>query len=152
MPRAKLRRIGGLYGSADATDNADVLVATDGEVPRRSRRRGKTITLEGFLEAPTLREWAELSAQMREAFHDVLTEGRFDVVWHPLNTAFDDAGSRYFDARPLGLEIADPIEAQSVYRGSFVVAARNHDGRYFDSVFSLSALLTLVNTDTTYSW
>lgn len=148
-PRVKVQTIGGLFSLPDGTDLVDAPTNRDGEIPRRSRRRGKTITYEGLVEDLSVDGWQTYVQTLKEAFYD-LEPGRMEVALHTLNPN-DASLTRYYEGRPLTLDIGDPIEAQSKVAGSFLLAVRNHEGLYFD-LTEQSDSVTIVNSETTYSW
>jgi len=148
FPRVKIREIGGLFGLSDGTDLVDAPTNRDGETPRRSRRRGKTITYEGLVEALSVPSWQQYAADLRSAFFG-LTDGRMQAALHTLNPN-DASLARYYDGRAITLEIGDPIELASKVAGTFLLAVRNHRGLYYDSLES-DVSLTITNSDTTYS-
>ena len=143
-PYVKLRRVG--HASlGDAPDNRDPLVGADGEVPRLSRRRGKTVPYEGIIRAESVRELREYQAEIRQAFSDRNSEGRVDVIPHPLAT--DLAGmDRYFNARVIGLEMEDVRDTQR-FESTFVLGLRLSDARYWGEPV---ASATLTDTITEY--
>lgn len=146
FPRYKLDRISGLTALGDSEDVRELAVGRLGEVPRRSFRRGKTITYEGRIQAQTLEEMREAEAALRAAFADQLTERRMIVTPHPSYRT----GSRYFRARSLALEIADeqgsPFNITRGFQRAFVLSIRSSDPRYYDSEEDVNSLV-VPNTD-----
>jgi hypothetical protein len=136
-PRIKLTQITGLSSLGDADDARTAYVGRDGEMPRQSFRRGKTIAYEadvgagGGIQARTLKKLREYEARIREAFWD-LQEKRMTVLPHPSH----DTGERFFYARVIDLEIPDvPATPFAVHHGharSMALSVRLSDSRYYD--------------------
>ena len=135
-PRYKVKRIGGLHGLGDSGDTRDLRVGQRGEIPRRSFRRGKTITYEGLIKARTRAQLRQAEADLRAAFDDQTDEGLMVVTVHPDNDDLDADEYRYFTAKALTVEIDDvvvsPHRDSLGHESSFVVAVRNKDGLYYD--------------------
>lgn len=131
FPRARLQRctIGGL---GDPDDVADPIIGSFGEQARPSQRKGKTVTYSGVIEALSLADFRSFEDTFRAALADQTTPGLMVVSWHPLARPMINSTTKKYPARAMGLEIADPIESPNVFRGSFVAAFRNHDGRHFE--------------------
>lgn len=128
LPVFKVEAIDGLAGSGDSGDRRDVRVGAQGEIPRRSYRRGKTITYEGRTLAPTRAALRDAEAQLVRAFDDQSDEGLVIVRPHKLY----DPGVhfRYFPARALTCEISDaatfsPGRRTGGHESPFVIALRN---------------------------
>lgn len=137
-PRHRVRKITGLAGSGESGDRRDVRVGAQGEIPRRSRRRGKTITYEGVTQAQSRAQLRAAEADLRAAFDDQSEEGWMVVTPHPL---YDSSGDfRYFPARALACEVDDqatfsPARASLGHESPFVIALRNAragGASYFD--------------------
>lgn len=129
-PQYRVRRIGGLRGLGDSEDNREPRLGRDGEIPRQSYRRGKTVTYEkASIIASSLAELRQAEEALAAAFADVQTEKRMVIAPHPDYAS----GSRFYWARSLSCEIADEQEDRSRYRREFVVAVRMSDPRIFDS-------------------
>jgi hypothetical protein len=129
LPCYKLTKIGGLMGTGESGAKADARVRAEGEIPRRSFRRGKTITYEGLIKARSRSELRHAEAALRGAFADQSTEGLVIVTPHPL---YDDSGAyRYFRARALTCDIDDAVShgptrvSTRGHESSFVVALRS---------------------------
>lgn len=112
----------------DASTVADPRVGGPGEINRRTFRRGRPVTYSGFVEARSLEDFETYSGELLEAFADISAEGRMDAAWHPL-IGWEPAV--FYEAQALGLEIGEPTVSLKVFTASFVLALRNHDGRYF---------------------
>lgn len=130
-PKYTLDSISGAHSLSEGEDNATPNVGRRGETPRLSQSRGKTVAIEGKIKARTLLELREAEAVLRETFANRRSEGRFDVTWHPLMTAFSEVPAKFFEARALSCDIVDQQDSQKWER-LYVVTLRNHDGRYFD--------------------
>lgn len=128
FPRRNVKKITGLSGSGDSDDRRDNRIGAQGEIPRRSFRRGKTITYEGQVEAMTRAGLRQAEADMRAAFDDQAFDGLMVVTPHPLYDASGDY--RYFNARALTCDIDDaatfsPHRVTQGHQSPFVVALRN---------------------------
>lgn len=129
FPRYWVDHIGGLQGGGESGDRRDNKVRAQGEIPRRSFRRGKTITYEGLTQAPTRAELRQAEADLSAAFDDQETEGLMVVTPHPLYDASGDY--RYYPARALTCEIDDVLTFSPNrpntrgHESPFVIALRN---------------------------
>lgn len=152
FPRFKCDKITGLQSLGEPADRADSRVGAIGEIPRRSYRRGKTITYEGWIQDRTETGVLEFAEDLRAAFADTSHEGRMDVTKHPLRVAPGDV-AKYFLGTPLALEIDDnrPRAANGLFELAAVLAIRNHDGRYFADLTGETATITNTNTDYTFA-
>lgn len=120
------------------------------EIARRSVRRGKTWVYEGILKARTLMQLREAEALFRAAFDDLEGEGRMDVTWHPLLTAFAEVPPKFYEARALTADIIDSQDTRNFER-PFVVGLRMSDRRYFDEESEVHTV-EVKNTNTTYDF
>lgn len=130
-PQAKLDGVDNLHGLPEAEDLRDSATGRDGEIPRRSVRRGKTIAYNGRVRAKTLAEMRQKMAAVSSAFLD-LTEGSMLVSPNPL---YGLGVTRRFRARSLsftpGDEVFDPNDNWP-FQHPFVVALRMSDARFYD--------------------
>jgi hypothetical protein len=146
-PCYKLDRISGLHSLGDSEDVRELAVGRRGEVPRRSFRRGKTVTYEGMIQALSLAELRQATTLLAAAFDDQMAEKQMVVTPHPDYAT----GSRFFYARALGLEIPDEqaLSAQRMTRGyerPFALSVRMSDARFYDGE-GKSETLTAANAD-----
>lgn len=130
-PRFKLERITGLGSMGEPEDNRDRPVGRGNEIARLSKRRGKTVVYEGTLQARSLLELREAEVLFAAAFDDEDTEGRMDVSWHPLLTAFAAVPAKFYEARAMTADIID-TQSTTQWDRPFVVGLRMGDRRYFD--------------------
>ena len=79
-----------------------------------------------------------------------------DVSPHPLNEAFAEEPAKFYTARPLALDISDeqpsPFGDSMGFERVFLLALRMGDPRYFDEASETLGPLTLVKTNTTYTF
>lgn len=147
LPRYKLARIGGLSSLGDSEDVRELPVGREGEVPRRSLRRGKTVTYEGVTQARSLDDLRQAEADLRSAFYDQRAEKLMVVTPHPDYAS----GSRFYRARALAAEINDeqgaPVNVSLGYERSFIVSVRLSDPRYYDGVEQTESVLVLISDD-----
>lgn len=126
-PQHRLSRIGGLSGTGESGDIRDLRVGSEGEIPRRSFRRGKTITYEGDTIALTRQSLRSAEAAIRLAMARQGDEGFVVVQPHPTYDASGDF--RYYSARALTAEIDDvaisPFRRSRGHQSKFVIALRN---------------------------
>lgn len=128
FPRYRLHPpISGLKGVGDSGANSDPRVRGEGEIPRRSFRRGKTIAYSGTIEALTHPDLGTAEEAMSTAFSDQSADGLMIVYPHPI---YDPSGDfRYFNARSLTCEIdeifASPRRRTRGHESAFVVSIRN---------------------------
>lgn len=147
LPRCKLTRIGGLSALADSEDVRELAVGRIGEIPRRSYRRGKTVTYELVVQALSLSDLRTYESQLRAAFFDQSVEKIMEVTPHP---TYDVSGAaRFFRARALACDIGDeqgPVRKtfQRLYERSGVISVRMADPRYYDSAL-LDEIVTVAN-------
>lgn len=132
-PRYKLNRITGLHSLGDPEDRRENAVGRVGELPRRSRRRGKTIVYEGQVQARSLADLRLASAELRAAFADQEAEYQMLVTHAP---EYSDA-SYFFWARALQCEIPDvqgsPFGASMGFERDFAIGVRVSDPRHYDA-------------------
>lgn len=83
FPHYHVNRITGLQGGGDSGDRRDDRVGDQGETPRRSFRRGKTITYEGQTRAKTRAALRQAEADLSAVFDDQTYEGLMVVTPHP---------------------------------------------------------------------
>lgn len=127
-PRYNVEKITGLSSGGESADRRDNRIGAQGEIPRRSFRRGKTITYEGLVQALTRASLRQVEADMVLAFDDQVNEGLMVVTPHPL---YDASGAyRYYNARALTCDIDDaaafsPHRVTQGHQTPFVVALRN---------------------------
>jgi hypothetical protein len=134
-PRYHVRSIPGLSSAGDPEDRRDNAIARPGEIPRRSFRRGKTVSYEGDIEALNMIQLREAIRDLRAAFDDVATEKQMVVTAHPSFAA----GSAYYWARALEVTIGEEqlVPPGHITRGfsrPFAVAVRWSDARYYDGL------------------
>lgn len=126
-PRYKLDTIGGLYGGGDSGDRRDSRVGAQGEIPRTSKRRGKTITYTGLIQAQDRGDLEGAAQALLDAFDDQDSEGLMVVTPHP---TYDSSGHfRYFNAKALIVDVTDqlasPFRVTRGHEWPFVVSLRN---------------------------
>lgn len=148
-PRYTIKRVTGLGSTGDPEDNRDRPPSRGLEIPRRSERRGKTITYEGSIKARSLLQLREAEAALRAAFDGLNREGRMDVSWHPLLTAFAAEPSKFYEARALTCDVVEAQEGQGWER-LYVVGVRMSDRRYFDKE-SESQTVEITETNAAFS-
>ncbi len=129
-PCFKVRRVTGLYSLGDPQDVRDNRVGADGEIPRMSRRRGKTVVYEGTIKARTRLELLTARDTLIAAFNDMTGEGTMVGSWHPLNTEFDGEDPRYFKARALTCEVIDE-QTTTKHERPFVLSLRMSDAKFY---------------------
>lgn len=139
FPLFKVEHISGLMGGGESGDRRDNKVGGQGEIPRRSFRRGKTITYEGLTQATTRAGLRQAEASLNASLDDQMGEGLMIVTPHPL---YDGSGAyRYFSARAITCEIDDEITFSPNrpktrgHESPFVIAlrhARANGVGYFD--------------------
>lgn len=150
-PHVRLREAG-LASLGDATDNRDVRVGEDGEIPRTSHRRGKTVSYEGVIRAGSARELRNYQAELRAAFANRSDEGAMEVFPHELNPEFDEGeGRSLFHARVVGLEMLDLRDSQR-FESTFVLALRMSDARYFERLTVASLKAAIVELEPSLYW
>lgn len=154
FPCFTIKRLTGFGSVGDPEDNRDRPPGQQREQPRKSLRRGKTITYEGTLKARSLLELREAEALFTAAFDDLSAEGRMDAFWHPkllaARPAFAAIPPKFYEAKALTADIIDTQESQGWWR-SYVVGLRMSDRRYFDEESEVHSV-TLTNTNTTYDF
>lgn len=133
-PRYHVHKISGLLSTGDSGDRRDNRVGAEGEIPRRSIRRGKTITYEGVTVATSRVELRAAEAALVAAFTDQSAEGFMVVTPHPLMEGSGGSGgggsARYYPARALTVDIDDEIKfsprrPSRGHESLFVIALRN---------------------------
>jgi hypothetical protein len=134
-PRYNCQRITGLYSLGDAENLSDAPVGRSGEIPRRSFRRGKTISYEGNVEARSARELRGAIRDLKAAFADLATEKQMSITPH----ASYSAGSTYFFARAMDCSVVEELVVGPSHRTRghmrpFAVSVRASDQRYYDGV------------------
>lgn len=150
-PYVRLREAG-LASLGDATDNRDARVGADGEIPRTSHRRGKTVPYEGVIRAGSARELRAYQAELRAAFANRSDEGQMEVFPHELNPEFDTGeGRSLFHARVLGLEMLDVRDTQR-FESTFVLALRMSDARYFERLTAASLKAAILELEPALYW
>lgn len=145
LPRYKAESITGLQSLGDSEDVRDLAVGREGEIPRRSFRRGKTITYEGLTQAETLAELRQAEADLRAAFDDQRDE---KIMWVDPHPGYDDSGAaRFFRARSLALEDPDeqgpPRGIVNGYERPFALSVRCSDRRYYDGAEQTESVLVV---------
>lgn len=137
FPRFKLEEIGGLMSLGEVEEANDPKVGADGENPRLARRRGKSPSYAGLVQARSADSLREAEAELRAALEDVSAEGRMDVTLHPLHPKYATEEPKFYLARALGADIGDAQGEPNVttfgYERGFVVAFRMSDPHYFDA-------------------
>jgi hypothetical protein len=109
FPRYMVDHTTGLMSSGESGDRRDNKVRAQGEIPRRSFRRGKTITYEGLTQATTRAELREAEATLSAAFDDQTGEGLVIATPHPDNPDYDSGDFSYYPAKAITCEIDDEI-------------------------------------------
>lgn len=129
FPCYDLEDIGGLMSTGESGDRRDVKVGAQGEIPRRGRRRGKTISYTGKTKATSLASLRAAESALTQAFDDQTAEGLMVVTPHPL---YDTTPGvyRYFSAKSLMCEIDDgarpsPMRSTLGHETPFVITVRN---------------------------
>lgn len=132
-PHAHLSTIPGLFSIADPEDLRDVATGRPGEIPRRSDRRGKTITYNGEVRAHSLHAMRSLWTQIAGSFVP-MSEGRMVVRPHP---SYTEGVTRYFRARCLTADPGDEefdLNNYWPYQLPFAIGLRLSDARFYDPV------------------
>lgn len=127
------------HGFADPGDNADKRVGAAGMIPRASYRGSRTHVYTIEVMGRTIDELRTGEETLRQAFADQSAEGRMDVNLHALHDDYSAGDNRYFNAKPLaltpGTDAPDSDLSPSLgFRREWVLALRNHDGRYFAGI------------------
>jgi hypothetical protein len=123
-PFVRVRRVGGLKSLGEPEDVRESATGKRGEVPRPSRRRGKTATYEGDIIAQNLKGLRIAEDLFQSVFDDIEGEGRVDVAATPWSPA------RFFRARALSCPITE--NDRKNYSSDFVLTLRLSDPRVFD--------------------
>lgn len=128
FPRYWVEKIGGLRSTGDSNDTRDGKVQQQGEIPRPSYRRGKTVTYEGIIQCTSLVQLHIWSENLKAAFDDETAEGLMIC----LPPGPDASGTyAYFWAKSIACEIADELafSPNRVFTGGherrFVAAVRS---------------------------
>lgn len=145
FPWYQLKLISGLHSLGDPEDRRDSPVRREGEIPRLSYRRGKTVTYEGLIKARTLLQMRQAEESLRTAFASEEREGRMDVAPHPLNPEFVGIPRKYYEGRSLGVEIIDQQNTPNFWR-QFMVAVRLSDAKFYEAEGEVDSIVT-VKTD-----
>lgn len=124
----RVSRISGLHSAGESAASTQERVRAEGEIPRAGFRRGKTITYEGRIEAPTDFELGQAIGDLSAAFADQSAEGLMIVSYHPNYTGSGDGDFFYYPALALAVEIeeafADPRRLSRGHEATFAVAVR----------------------------
>jgi hypothetical protein len=132
-PRFSVQTIQGLRSKADAEDNRDPSTARRGEIPRKSRRRGKTITYEGMTEARNDLDLRQAESILSAAFEDIDNEGEMVITSHPLFP--DPPPPVLYRARAISCEVVEAVASPKKYtlghERSFVLTLRLSDPRFY---------------------
>jgi hypothetical protein len=133
-PHYAIDSIIGRGDTADADLNTEPRTGARGEIPRRSKRGGKTESYKGSIIARSLTDLRKAETAMKAAFDD-LSEGRLTIKPHPLLNLFYDFYTR---ARVISLSIPDeqtagPNRTSLGYERPFVLSVRLSDGLYLES-------------------
>lgn len=133
-PRVKLNRITGLSSIPELYGENEQATRRNGEIPRTAFRTGKTVTMEGAVQAESLDELREFVSEIEGAFYGT-SEGQMVATQHP------DYGAvgRFFWGRPVMLEIPEEqtVSAQRAdhgYSRPFSLGLRLSDPRVYDVV------------------
>jgi len=129
-PWFKVTRVTGLWSLGDPQDVRDNRVGADGEIPRLSRRRGKTVVYEGVIKARSRLELIECRDELAAAFEDMTGEGTMVGSWHGENEDLGGEDARYFRGRALTCDVVDEQTSQKHER-PFVVSIRLSDPNFF---------------------
>lgn len=149
-PHYKLKTITGLHSLGTGENNQDPRPGAIGTSPRLSQAREKMVTYEGWIRARTIVSLREAEAKLRSAFNKRSTEGRMDVIWHPLNTTFAAQVPKFYEARSLGVEIVDNQDSNRFQR-RFVIALCMSDPRYFEDKVVAEAVVANTNTSVDFA-
>lgn len=126
-PRYDLTDIGGLFASGESGDRRDNRVGVQGEIPRKSKRRGKSIPYTGMIKAQNRTDLEQSAQALIDAFDDQDKEGLMVVTPNPLYDASGDY--RYFYAKTLTVDITDqlasPFQPSFGHEWGFVASVRN---------------------------
>lgn len=130
-PRFELEQLPGLFGSGESGDSRDNRVGAQGEIPRRSKRRGKSIPYTGMIKGKNPTD-LETSAQILvDAFDDQDSEGMMIVYPHSTYAAANGLVGqfRYFSAKALTADVIDQLASPFLpshgHEWPFVASVRN---------------------------
>jgi hypothetical protein len=152
FPHVEITGIPGLQDLAEPGSAAHKRVGRRGEVPRRNFRGGKSPLYTGIIRARTERELEEYRAELRAAFEDQSAEGRMDHIPRTAGGLYTADDARFFNASTRGLEMAEASPGGGLWRASFVLALRNHDGRYFEELTLARFKELIVDMDPALYW
>jgi hypothetical protein len=132
FPRVRLRRIPGLHTLPEREDVRDLPVGRDGEIPRDSARRGKSVVYEGLVEAQNQTDLDDFRETLLEMFGDGTAEGRMVIA---PRSPF--VGPTYFyNAAVMALDIPEehPASARRISYGferPFTLGLRMSNARFY---------------------
>lgn len=157
FPHYHVNRITGLQGGGDSGDRRDDRVGDQGETPRRSFRRGKTITYEGQTRAKTRPSLRQAEEKLSAVFDDQTYEGLMVVTPHPDYVEVETGhalGARNLAPNPsvetnvVGYRSGGGAGAPSRVSGAGpLVKAGSHYGSYFTGASTVPALAFIGGTD-----
>ncbi len=134
-PYYLIRKIDGWRSLPDTEDSAETAQGRSGEIPRSTRRAGKTVAYECVCVGRTPLQMHEGMDALLEAFQDTDPDG--EMVVSPFTASF---GSSYFyRARVLALIsddewIAGPSHTRSGgWERAFIVSLRMHDPHFYST-------------------
>lgn len=146
-PRVRIFTIGGLQSLPDLEDNREPLIGRRGEIPRRSVRRGKTLTYDGVVRSPTLHQLRSTVSQLSAAFYDT-DEGVMLVTPNP---AYAFGFSRFYRARAISFDPGDVDAANERvrfrYEQPFTLGLRMSDPRFYDPQDVIATTTELVEAE-----
>lgn len=145
------------HGYPEAGDNSDKRVGAAGSIPRASYRGPRTHVYTIEVYGRTIDELREGEQTLRGAFFDQSAEGRMDVNLHPLHDDYDAGNNRFFNARAMaltpGTDAPDSDLSPSLgFRREWVLALRNHDGRYFEDLTLATFKQAIVDLGPSLYW
>jgi hypothetical protein len=144
-PYNLIRKINGWRDLPDTEDSAETAQGRSGEIPRSTRRAGKTVAYECVCVGRTPLQMHSGMDALLAAFQDTDPEG--EMVVSPFTASFGD--SYFYRARPLALIsdeewIAGPSHTRSGgWERAFVLSLRRHDPHFY-AVTGVSATSGLV--------
>lgn len=138
-PRYRLFDIQGLASLGEREDHRDPRYARTGEIPRRSPRRGKTVTFTGRVQARTFPELRQGRGALLAAF-DQTPEGRMDI----LTPQDPSTPSMYFVAGAMACDVPEVhvIDGRAMeWERDFVIALRLSDPYVYQSAWAVSPVV-----------